>query len=81
MCSFWVAHCQSQEKAINEDGEVLVGQKVKLSDIRIGQFYLYDIELTTAEELPADVVFNKALMEKVGTYKIDVNNKNIEIVK
>ncbi|MDR0763698.1 MAG: OmpA family protein, partial [Bacteroidales bacterium] len=54
---------KNKEKAMNEDGEVLAGQKVTLRDIRIEQFYLYDIELTTADELPADIVLNKALME------------------
>ncbi|MDR2556364.1 MAG: OmpA family protein, partial [Bacteroidales bacterium] len=72
---------KNSEKAMNEDGEVLVGQKVTLRDIRVGQFYLYDVELTTAEETPADIVFNKALMEKIGGYKIDTKNRNIEIVK
>jgi peptidoglycan-associated lipoprotein len=72
---------KNKEQAMNEDGEVLVGQKVTLRDIRIEQFYLYDIELTTAEEMPADIILNKALMEKIGKYKIDNENRNIEIIK
>jgi hypothetical protein len=72
---------KNKEQAMNEDGEVLVGQKVTLRDVRIKQFYLYDIELTTAEETPADIILNKALMEKIGKYKIDEKNKNIEIMQ
>ncbi|MDR0618272.1 MAG: OmpA family protein [Bacteroidales bacterium] len=62
---------KNKEKAMNEDGEILAGQKVTLSDIRIEQFYLYEVELTTADELPADIVLNKAIMSLIGKYSVD----------
>jgi peptidoglycan-associated lipoprotein len=70
---------KNKEKAMNEDGEVLVGQKITLRDIRIEQFYLYNVELTTAGETPADVILNKTLMEKIGKYTINKDKKQIVI--
>ncbi|MDR1975327.1 MAG: OmpA family protein [Bacteroidales bacterium] len=72
---------QNNEKAIDDEGQVLAGQKVTVKDIRVGPFYLYDVELVTSDELEADIVINKTLMEKLGSYSINKSNKQITIGK
>jgi peptidoglycan-associated lipoprotein len=68
---------KNAEKAFDEDGNVLPAQKIMLKDIRIGQYYIYDTELSTAEELPADLVLSKATMNLIGKYTINKDTKRI----
>ena len=70
---------KNKEKAFNADGEVLPNQRLQIKELRAGRYALQRIEMTTVEELPADLVLDKASWSKIGSYEIDMDSMQIII--
>ncbi|MEG1572798.1 MAG: hypothetical protein RR328_04520, partial [Bacteroidales bacterium] len=67
----------TKEKAFNEDGEVLENQTLNIREIKIGPYYIDDLETKTKAELPADMVLTKISLARIGTIEIDTKTQNI----
>lgn len=62
---------KNREKAFDKNGEVLPNQRLQLKEIKVGQYIIGRLELITAEEIPADLIFDSAGFSKAGRYTID----------
>ena len=70
---------KNKEKAFNTDGEVLPNQRLQIKELRAGRYSFQRIEMTTAEELPADLILDKVTFGKIGGYEIDRESNQIII--
>ena len=70
---------RNKAKAFDEEGEVLPNQRLQLKEIKIGQYVLERVEMVTAEEMPAELILNRAAMSQIGTYRIDNEKQHIVV--
>lgn len=70
---------RNKAKAFDDEGEVLPNQRLQLKEIKIGAYAIDRIEMVTAEEVPAEIILNKAAMSEIGTYNIDKEKKHIVV--
>ncbi len=70
---------KNKEKAFNAEGEVLPNQRLQIKELRTGKYFLQRIEMTTVEELPADIILDKISFGKIGGYEIDKETNQIII--
>lgn len=76
-----VRNFKDGKKAFDEDGEILPNQKLTIKEIKIGIFILKNIELTTENEVAADLTLNKSTLNRIGKYVIDEENMQLKFNK
>lgn len=70
-----------QEKAFDEDGEVLPGKKLVIKEIKIGKYYIKNLELTTTTDLSAEILLNKSALHSLGNIVLDRESSLLKFEK